>query len=46
MTVNSGRTQTITLGYEAYPVQQDVEFAVPVQSDDDSDSRTVAVFGQ
>ncbi|MFC7212590.1 PEGA domain-containing protein [Saliphagus sp. GCM10025334] len=46
VTVTSGETQSISLGYETYPVQQDVEFVVTVQSDDDSDSRTVTVFGQ
>ena len=34
---------TITLGYETYPVEQDVEFAVRAEGADDADETTVAV---
>ncbi|WP_276252546.1 hypothetical protein [Halomontanus rarus] len=38
-------TTRLTLGYETYPVQQDVEFPVTVATDDDADERVVTVFG-
>ena len=39
-----GETATITLGYETYPVETDVEFPVVVASPDDTDRTTVSVF--
>ncbi|AGB15251.1 hypothetical protein Halru_0624 [Halovivax ruber XH-70] len=41
--VEPGTAKTLTLGYETYPVKQDVEFPVRVESADDADERTVAV---
>lgn len=45
VTVIAGTTETVTLGYETYPVERDDEFPVRVESADDSDERTVRVFG-
>ncbi len=40
-----GEAETIVLGYETYPVRQDVEFPVTVETDDAADSQTVEVYG-
>ncbi|MFC7212592.1 hypothetical protein ACFQO4_00645 [Saliphagus sp. GCM10025334] len=37
-------TRTLTIGYDTYPVQQDVEFPVYVVTGDDEDGRMVEVF--
>ena len=44
-TIDPGETVAATLGYETYPVQRDVTFAVRVENDALSDERTVEVFG-
>lgn len=46
LTLDSGASETVTLGYDTYPVRQDVEFTVRVESEDDADSSTVAVNGR
>ncbi|MCU4972617.1 hypothetical protein OB955_07680 [Halobacteria archaeon AArc-m2/3/4] len=45
VSVAPGETTRLTLGYETYPVQQDVEFPVTVATDDDADDRVVTVYG-
>ncbi len=45
VTLGPEETQTITLGYETYPVEQDVEFPVRVETDSDDDEQTVEVVG-
>lgn len=44
VSVAPGETTRLALGYETYPVQQDVEFPVTVATDDDADERVVTVF--
>lgn len=39
-----GETRTLTIGYETYTVQQDVEFPVYVVTDDNEDRQMVEVF--
>lgn len=41
--VAAAGTTTVELGYDTYPVQQDVEFPVWVESRDDADERLVTV---
>ncbi|MFP8957721.1 hypothetical protein ACLI4Y_13420 [Natrialbaceae archaeon A-CW3] len=43
VTLDGGETDAVTLGYETYPVRQDVEFPVWVSTGDDTDERTVSV---
>lgn len=45
VTVDGGGTETVTLGYETYPVERNVRFPVAVESGGLSDERTVGVFG-
>ncbi|WP_207591138.1 hypothetical protein [Halomontanus rarus] len=45
VTVDGGETETVTLGYETYPVERNVRFPVAVESGGLSDERTVGVFG-
>ncbi|WIV67496.1 right-handed parallel beta-helix repeat-containing protein [Natrialbaceae archaeon AArc-T1-2] len=45
VTIDGDATETIELGYETFPVRQDVSFPVAVESDEDADSTTVEVFG-
>ncbi|MHC3437166.1 COG1361 family protein [Natrialbaceae archaeon A-gly3] len=44
VTVGPGETKRISLGYETYPVQQDVTFPVYVVTDEDEDERIVEVY--
>lgn len=45
VTVAPGTTETVTLGYETYPVARDDTFPVRVESADDADERAVTVSG-
>ncbi|WP_255170934.1 hypothetical protein [Natrononativus amylolyticus] len=42
--LEGGETDRLSLGYETYPVRQDVRFPIRVVCEDDSDTRTVDVF--
>ncbi|WP_276253157.1 lamin tail domain-containing protein [Halomontanus rarus] len=44
VTIGPTETEAVSLEYETYPVQVDVEFPVMVRSADDRDTRTVDVF--
>ncbi|WP_312909819.1 hypothetical protein [Natronosalvus caseinilyticus] len=44
-TVEGGETETLALGYETYPVRQDVEFPITVVAGEERDERTVSVRG-
>ncbi|WP_222918425.1 hypothetical protein [Natrinema sp. SYSU A 869] len=44
--VDAGETTTVSLGYETYPVENDDEFPVYVQTGDDTASQTVLVHGR
>ncbi|MCU4751048.1 hypothetical protein OB919_03475 [Halobacteria archaeon AArc-curdl1] len=44
VTLEGDTTDSITLGYETYPVRTDVEFPVRVETGDDTAHRTVSVF--
>jgi len=43
VTVDGDDAETVTLGYDTYPVQRDVEFPVRVEIDRETDERTVEV---
>ncbi len=45
VTVDGDDAETVTLGYDTYPVQRDVEFPVTVELDGETDEHTVSVFG-
>jgi hypothetical protein len=45
VSVDPGTSETVTLGYETYPVERDDEFPVRVEGADDADERTVTVSG-
>ncbi|MFC4987424.1 hypothetical protein [Saliphagus infecundisoli] len=45
VTVGPGERKPVTLGYKTYPVAQDVEFPVRVETADDADERIVSVDG-
>ncbi|MFP8891099.1 hypothetical protein ACLI4U_15220 [Natrialbaceae archaeon A-CW2] len=45
VTVDGGESDSLTLGYETYPVRRDVSFSVVVEADGERDERTVEVFG-
>ncbi|MFP8958026.1 hypothetical protein ACLI4Y_14985 [Natrialbaceae archaeon A-CW3] len=45
VTVEPGDSESVTLGYETYPVQQDVEFPVRVETSADADEQRVTVSG-
>ena len=46
VSVPGDATSRVSLGYETYPVSQDVSFPVTATTGDDSDTRTVRVWGQ
>ena len=43
--VSAGETEEVPLEFETYPVAQDDEFPVRVETDERSAERTVTVFG-
>ncbi|WP_252697848.1 hypothetical protein [Natronosalvus vescus] len=45
VTVAGDGTQTVTLGYETYPVRRDVSFPIAIEVDGERDTRTVEVRG-
>ena len=45
VTVGAGESQPVSLGYETFPVRQDVSFSVQVTSEDDTAETTVDVLG-
>ncbi|WP_255192861.1 hypothetical protein [Natronobeatus ordinarius] len=46
VSLSGGATRRLTFRYETYPVRQDVSFPVTVTTGDDSDTRTVRVWGR
>ena len=44
VTVSPGESQSVALGYETYPVEEDVSFPVAVESGDEREERTVEVY--
>ncbi|PCR90027.1 COG1361 family protein [Natrinema ejinorense] len=44
--VAAGETETVSLGYETYPVRNDDEFPVRVRTGDDSAVQSVLVYGR
>jgi hypothetical protein len=44
--VGAGETTTVTLGYETYPVENDDEFPVYVETSDDTATQPVLVYGR
>ncbi|QLK26666.1 hypothetical protein HYG81_03345 [Natrinema zhouii] len=46
VTVGAGETTTVTLGYETYPVENDDEFPVSVDTSDDTATQSVLVYGR
>ncbi|WP_226042241.1 hypothetical protein [Natrinema sp. DC36] len=46
VTVGAGETTTVTLGYETYPVENDDQFPISVETGDDTATRSVLVYGR
>ena len=44
--IDAGATETVTLGYETYPVQRDVEFPIDIVGKSDVDRITVTVYAE
>ena len=44
--IDAGATEMVTLGYETYPVQRDVEFPIDIVGKSDADRITITVFAE